>query len=448
MLGTHQSWGGECVLSDDVYEGQTDSDAGDVLPKDQYEFAGPSPISEPPLEDEVLPEDPDSADDPNAIYFTRRLSGFTYFSKSFPDYFGLSEEPRRFIYKVFDPDSETWFERSADEWVLHRSPTGRSQVKLLLAGDNDRRIEKLWIQKLDRGNVRTVVSFEGDQVSKLVEVLRVAPVIPVSDQGTVRIDNDLLREVLQDPTVLASAYRRDKERFRDVIKSDSEAQDVIAVAHRRELHRFERLLGDEEYFQQELANSPGPGAERVWQDFFQENPWIFGFTLDIRFLTAWDDTKLEQVVAGASVAGAGKRTDALLCTAEVASSFVLVEIKTPSKSLLGPEYRSGCWAPSDELAGGVAQLQGTVDRACREIGERLYRREDDGSEVADQFAFMIRPRSFLVIGKLDELFGTTGGINVDKFRSFELFRRNMIEPDIVTFDALLARARCIVEGSS
>lgn len=52
----------------------------------------------------------------------------------------------------------------------------------------------------------------------------------------------------------------------------------------------------------------------------------------------------------------------------------------------------------------------------------------------------MRPRSYLIVGSLDELIGDGGGVHHDKFRSFELHRRNLYEPEVLTFDEVLARA--------
>jgi len=53
------------------------------------------------------------------------------------------------------------------------------------------------------------------------------------------------------------------------------------------------------------------------------------------------------------------------------------------------------------------------------------------------------PKSFLVIGSLKEFVGEHG-INEDRYRSFELFRRHTLSPEILTFDELYERARSIV----
>ena len=102
-------------------------------------------------------------------------------------------------------------------------------------------------------------------------------------------------------------------------------------------------------------------------------------------------------------------------------------------------YRSGCWAPSKELTSGVVQVQQTMLLAGKQIREVLREKDTDGAFTGEE-AYLIRPRSFLILGHLDQLRGTAGGVNPDKFSSFELYRRNLYEPEILTFDELLARA--------
>ncbi|MBF6328474.1 DUF4263 domain-containing protein [Nocardia transvalensis] len=240
---------------------------------------------------------------------------------------------------------------------------------------------------------------------------------------------------------LVAAYRADPERFRQLIADDEAARDVVAMAHRRrQVERFRRLLADDDYFDEEEARVGGCGPERVWQRFFEDNPWIFGVSLAGQLLTSWSDEKLEQVVTGASISGVGKRTDALLRTSGRIRSLVFAEIKTHKANLLSKEYRSGCWPPSTDLSRGVAQAVSTVHLAVNKIDERLQSNASDGSEIPGDYTYLLRPRSYLVIGQLDEFLGKDGGHHRDKIRSFELYRRNQVDPEVLTFDELLARA--------
>jgi hypothetical protein len=71
--------------------------------------------------------------------------------------------------------------------------------------------------------------------------------------------------------------------------------------------------------------------------------------------------------------------------------------------------------------------------ACRDLGDYLQDASAEG-EVLPSGSFLIRPRSFVVVGTLNQLTGPGGGVLPDRYRSFELFRRNLYEPEIITFD--------------
>lgn len=178
---------------------------------------------------------------------------------------------------------------------------------------------------------------------------------------------------------------------------------------------------------------------------FEANPWILGVGLTGHFMTSWDDNKLEQVVSGFSVAGPGKRVDVLMRTAGSIQYMTFAEIKHHETALLSAtQYRPGCWSPSAELAGGLVQVQQTVHRASVAVEERLDDVAEDGSRTGEA-TYLLRPRSFLVAGTLDQLRGSQGGVHEDKNRSFEIFRRNLNEPEVLTFDEVLARAEWQVE---
>lgn len=253
-----------------------------------------------------------------------------------------------------------------------------------------------------------------------------------------------LREIFTDPDVVGRLYSTAPEAFREAIRSDASARDVVALTHRKAVvDRFRTLLRDQDVFE-EARRSAGGGRETVWQRFLEENPWILGVGLAGQLLTSWDDARLEQVVSGFSVAGPGKRTDALMRTTGRIRSLVFTEIKHHETALLGgSEYRPGCWPPSGDLAGGVTQLQQTVDLAVDAIRKRLPDTDEEGAETGEA-TWLIRPRSFLILGQLDELRGAAG-VHGAKYQSFELYRRNLYEPEIITFDELLARAEWHVE---
>jgi hypothetical protein len=125
-------------------------------------------------------------------------------------------------------------------------------------------------------------------------------------------------------------------------------------------------------------------------------------------------------------------------------AMVFAEIKDHKTDLLGREYRPGCWAPSSQLSGGVVQVQQTVNLAGRQINGRLAETDESGAETGEH-TYFVRPRSFLILGHLNQLRGP-GGVHRARYESFELYRRNLYEPEILTFDELLARAEWHVEA--
>ena len=125
-------------------------------------------------------------------------------------------------------------------------------------------------------------------------------------------------------------------------------------------------------------------------------------------------------------------------------AMVFAEIKHHETHLLGTQYRTGAWAPSAELVGAVAQSQQNIHLASRQINGRLADIDDSEIETGEH-TYMVRPRSFVILGNLDQL-RSPQGVHRSKYESFELYRRNLYEPDIVTFDELLARAEWHVEA--
>ena len=121
---------------------------------------------------------------------------------------------------------------------------------------------------------------------------------------------------------------------------------------------------------------------------------------------------------------------------------MLIEIKKSSTGLLRKDpYRAGCWAVSDELSAAVTQTQKTAFQFSRDRFRDVLK-DGDGNDTGE-LAYSVEPRSYLVIGNLAELRG-----NDHKIACFELYRRNTRSPEIVTFDELYQRARCIVENIS
>ena len=178
-------------------------------------------------------------------------------------------------------------------------------------------------------------------------------------------------------------------------------------------------------------------AEGWWQDFFEKNTWIFGYGLKYQILKS---VQSQPNYGGINVAGKGLEKGDFLQRSEAEIKFtVLVEIKKPDSLLLGNKpYRNGAWQLGEELTGGVSQIQAN----CRRWEVEGAQAERNREALQQRQIYTVQPRGILVLG-------TTGQLNsIEKRNTFELFRRNVFNPEILTFDELYARARYIVEHSS
>ncbi|MEU7317292.1 Shedu anti-phage system protein SduA domain-containing protein [Streptomyces sp. NPDC007083] len=243
----------------------------------------------------------------------------------------------------------------------------------------------------------------------------------------------------QDRTTLLGAVRT-------AIGGALTEEDIRRISNRKsQLQRFEKLLTDREFFDRERSRVAGP--EAVWQSFFEENPWIFGYGLNLVACEPLDDNKLERITTGANIfTGAGKRSDAVMRSKGFISSLLLCEIKTHETRLLAsaPYRAPDVYQVSKEIVGAVAQVQKTAYKALQLVHGELHRLYQDDGSPTDIEISTARPRQVLVIGSLRE-FTDCGATNREKITSFEQYRRSIQDVEVLTFDELYERACFIVE---
>jgi hypothetical protein len=173
--------------------------------------------------------------------------------------------------------------------------------------------------------------------------------------------------------------------------------------------------------------------EPQWEQFFYDNQWIFGYGLRYQFLGI---LKRQAGYGGGSYKRTGEQKGEFLTRTQGTEKFtVVVEIKRPdTKFFDSGQYRSGVPFYSAELIQSVSQAQ-VNSRTWDTEGSK---RESDRELLAADHTNTITPRSILIIGHTSELAG------FDQKNAFELFRRNLRNPDIITFDELEERAKYIV----
>lgn len=380
---------------------------------------------------------------PNRVYFSSEFN--------VPHTPSGKIRPMRYVSRVLEAGEREHFAQIKGENVIRTTTSGRQQIKARFYVDT-RGISALTLQRFsvepEKPHEQAYFTLAGDEIQSLLDLALLVKTAEFTSGDKVRLDVEDLQSFAVTPSAARSLLKANPQLLTEVLKNEITERDVVAVAYRRsELNRFRKLLDDEAFFAKERAATGKIGDEAVWQQFFERNPWIFGYGLFFVFTSSFLPGRLEQYVSGASVGGAGKRVDALLRTRGLISSLCFAEIKTHKTPLLqSASHRSNAWAPSRELAEAISQAQKTVDEAEQQLRRRVEPRDEDGLPTGEP-AYLIRPRSVVVVGSLGE-FRKDEALNEPRFTSFELFRRQLVAPEIVTFDELYERARFIVEQAT
>lgn len=386
----------------------------------------------------------------DADYIEKKRSDRIYVSKPFQ--VGVNKDREaRYITRVFDEADRSAFDSVDDEIVIRATHNDKVQVKAVVTSD-DHKIQQLTLQSFRiykdgvRPNEQYGINLRGSEIARLLQFAELATKLEVTTPGRLRIDEEALAQFDIDDAARAW-LQRNPDVVREIVEHQVTSQDVVAVAYRRkQLEAFDKLLHDPDYFDKAVAAKFNGSEEALWQAFFEKNRWIFGYGLFYLSASGFTDEKLEQVVAGSTMATDGKRADGVLRTRGRVGAICLVEIKRHRTPLLKKEpYRAGVWQPSSELTGAVSQTLLTVDGMERQFQRLLVMTDKNGNPTGEE-AVIARPRSVVVCGSLSE-FATEHGISHDRFRSFELYRRHLVSPDVVTFDELHERAKLIVESS-
>lgn len=214
------------------------------------------------------------------------------------------------------------------------------------------------------------------------------------------------------------------------------SHDIVNIGYRKaQLEEFERMLTDTRqvmaYAEREGVRTDQP--EKAWQHFLGRNEWIFGFGLDYRFLGILQD---EAVVGTPDLAGRDASVSDFLLGAT--HFTVLVEVKRPETPLFGgSKARSGAWRLSTDLMESISQvLQQKASWQAKAETNAAGNYDRQGSVIQQR---TVDPKCILVIGS-DSAFVGSDSEREAKLRTFELFRRDSRNIEVLTYTELYERA--------
>lgn len=229
----------------------------------------------------------------------------------------------------------------------------------------------------------------------------------------------------------------------------SEESVRIAMADKRSetLNAFKNLLNIPGYIllYREQYKITEKGEEAVWHHFLKNNKWILGLSVDMRFIR---DFFCETKVGVEDTEGRGSPRADLL---GIRDYTVLVEMKTPNTNIFTDTpkstSRANTWSFSDSFIDGISQCLGQKV-SWDSHGEKKIVNPDTNEYIDQNLVRTLDTKMFFIIGNRSKEFSESS-TNVDIIRkrnTFELFRRNNRNIEIITYDELYERADIIVHG--
>lgn len=176
------------------------------------------------------------------------------------------------------------------------------------------------------------------------------------------------------------------------------------------IKRYEEMLG---------ANL----VEGRWQEFFNENPFILNMAFGYPLIKVRDQAS----VGGRKLSGDGEKITDFLVKNSLTNNTAIFEIKTPQTPILNKTpFREGVFTPSADLSGSINQALDQKYQFQKQIAQIK-----DNTRLYDIESYAVH--CCLVVGKAPD--------GDDRKKSFELFRRNSKDVEIVTFDELLEKLK-------
>lgn len=179
--------------------------------------------------------------------------------------------------------------------------------------------------------------------------------------------------------------------------------------------------------------------EKIWQYFFEQNQWIFGYGLDYCFMNV---LQREATVGSPTVGGQEQEfTDFLMGTSEFT---VLVELKTAQTPLFqARKNRAGSWRLSNDIILAESQIleqKASLQSFAESNPNKMY--DDAGNKIKQS---TLNPKTILIIGNSKELDSSETDLERQiKSHTLELHRRELTNIKLMTYDELYDRASHIL----
>lgn len=179
------------------------------------------------------------------------------------------------------------------------------------------------------------------------------------------------------------------------------------------------------------------GDEAVWHHFLKSHDWILGLNVDIKFIREFYD---EQKVGIEDSRGSGSPKSDLL---GISDYTTLIELKTATTKVFkknSNKARANTWDFTSDFVEGISQCLGQKFSLEKDYRNKDFANEQ-GTILDKNQTFTMDPKTVFIIGNRKAEFPhNREQDNITKSQTFERFRRNNRNIDIITFDELFERA--------
>ncbi len=251
---------------------------------------------------------------------------------------------------------------------------------------------------------------------------------------------------------------KEAERVREIIEYanqsgvnlDNLAQSAVHKEREKVLNRFKKLLNDSDFFakyeEKYKTEMKGTGEEAVWHHFLKSNDWLLGLNMDIRFIQDFTD---EVSVGNPDTSNKDNPKADLMGLSDYT---VLVELKTSNTDIFtkkkSSDARAGTWSFSAPFIEGFSQClaqKSVWDKESK--GKNLV---NDGKVIDQNLIRTVDPKTVYIVGCKEREIPTdsTDTEVLIKRDTFERFRRNNRNIDVITYDELYKRAQFVVKGKN
>lgn len=168
--------------------------------------------------------------------------------------------------------------------------------------------------------------------------------------------------------------------------------------------------------------------ESFWQNFFKDNSWVLAQIFSCPVILF----KEQAYVGGKSIDNKDGNVVDFLFKNKLSGNVLLIEIKTPMTSIIGKAYRENkTYCVSSELSGSAIQILNYKDQL-----QKNYNDLSKGGSIFQTF----NPKCMVVIGKL-----LNGDLSGEQKRSFELYRNDSKQVEVITYDELFQKVKMLVD---